>query len=485
MKSFNELEKRFQRTAVRGASTNTRSAAGMLLLARDKTEVVLSSSRPLSHHRDDNGWFDLRLRAGNGETILLRNALTVRTTKTTYGVSRTAFEETIFPNIVIFNGKQLGEGAFVNSITFSFAALRCFFYYQYFEWISLHRATKTDLDTIKKLRRRGPRGSSDFFRPTELYVLHRPQRLFTFAANDQTYSAFAGLSALGPSWNNIQVQAQVYATIKFAKSTTIDEAIDRVWQWKRFFEQIALQPFSVDALSVRLKSTSSGIAADVYLPNVGPEDAEIHPGDLPLNRWKDRSQLVNAMRAWLLKDDARRLFRATAARVIDRSRKRISIDDVVSLCAGIESLAELGENPSISPAQIDALAAAAQAAAATHSIEVDSNRIKGVLGLLQHQSLPRRLKLLAKKLQPSVSKRDGELIADAVRDLRKVAAHGQALPKTVHPKIGPAVEALLGLCVLYDLTTCSVPISANESSYIAAMKRVRGAVDELRRLKQA
>lgn len=480
MKSFEELEEQHQRSPLQVDDPKISDASGLLILAREKSEVVLSSSKPLTHTTDDSGWFDLRVRASNGEIILLRNAVTLETTS--YG-ARNAFLEKIFPNIVVFRADHLGKDTRIIAITFSFPALKYFFYYQYFEWLGIHNADQKDLAILKKMRR-AHRSRPDFSHPTELYVIHRsPRYLIRFQAGDRKYSVFSGHSSVGPSWNNIEVRTQPFATISFGTSVTIDEAIDHIWEWKRFFEQVSFQPLNVETISANSKGRRPNVSSDIYLPNVSTERADIHPGDIPLNLWKDRAPLSRGMQSWLSKEPERRPFRVAIARVIDRSRERASLDDIVTLCAAVESLTEFQEDSQLSSTQIDVLASAAQTAAVEQGIEVNPDRIRDLLQLLRSQSLPRRLKLLGRKLQPSIPKSDTELVMEVVRRLRTITAHGQSLKEIKLPQVAPAVQALLGMCVLYDLTTCSIPIKAREHSHIMAMKQVSRAIKKLRQLK--
>ena len=108
-----------------------------------------------------------------------------------------------------------------------------------------------------------------------------------------------------------------------------------------------------------------------------------------------------------MKDDERRFFRIAVDRVIDRSQKRISLDDILTMCAGIEGLAELNEDSAVGSDQINAVAEAAQKTAQEAGISMD--RLRGVLDLLRHQSLPRRLKLLGRGLESMFGKAEIDL----------------------------------------------------------------------------
>jgi hypothetical protein len=250
--------------------------------------------------------------------------------------------------------------------------------------------------------------------------------------------------------DKIDVRTQPIARISFARPVPIDAAISRCWDWKQFFEQVALQPFSIEAISVRSKTDRKKPGAIVYLPNVEHSDADMNAAYIPLNTWDERKALTAAMRHWMQKQEIRRLFPVAIARVIDRSRKRIALDDVVAMCAAIESLSELDEGSKISPGQLQALVTATQSSAAQLKLDVPPARIQGVLALLQHQSLPRRLTMLKKATQHLVSKADSELVTASANTLRTIAAHGHAPPAAVLPKIAPTVKVCL------DYVCCTI-----------------------------
>lgn len=305
MKSFEELEKENQRNPVCIGNPNAPDAHGVLVLAREQSEVILSSSKPFECVRDDSGWFDLRLNASNGSIILLQNALSLETSSSYVAFSKSNFQEKIFPNIVIFKANHLPNDALINSISFSFPAIKDFFYYRYFERLGIHDAEKNDLEFLRKLKGK-KKVTSDFFCPMDIYLVHKPSKyLIKFQVDSRTYSVFSGLHMFGPSHNKIDIETHPLATIKFNTSTTIDKAINYVWEWKRFFEQVALKPFNVDTLSVHSKGRPLHETADIYLPNVEQNKESVHPGDIPLNKWKDRTQLAKGMQKWLSKEDER------------------------------------------------------------------------------------------------------------------------------------------------------------------------------------
>src|SRR3569832_2446532 len=248
---------------------------------------------------------------------------------------------------------------------------------------------------------------------------------------------------------------------------------------KKNLKQKAFSPINVFSVSVRSPISPPYQSSDVYLPNVDKTMCDIRPYEIPLNRRENSNELAKVTREWLLQEDTRRIFRVSLSRVIERSRHCESLDDIVTMCAAIESMSELKEPSSLLPAHIEIISNAAVSEANKHNIAIDSNRIRGVLKLLENQSLPRQLKVLTAMLPAALPKKDVDRVMNVVLDLRKVAAHGHTLPEITMPKIWPTVQALLSICILFDLSTSGVPITTNESSFIVAIKKFREAIDRL------
>lgn len=480
MEKFSELERDFGRRAVQMIEDGVVKASGYLALARENTEVVLSSPVQIGHSRNEKGWFDLRLRAGTS-AILLEKALSVHSTSfvSHEDTSQWAIEEKIFPNIIIFNIPNIDAEYKVKSVSFALSGFKYFFYYQYFEWIGLSGAKKNSIKNLKNLRSKN--SARDFFQPSDLYVAHHPpEHLIKFKIAKRTYSVWARYRKTAPGWDELRVDAEPIASINFDEPVSTDDALDYVWQWRRFFSQLAMQPLNIEGISFRSADQSIFSEASVYLPNIAVESLDLHPGDLPLNRWKDHEGLQASMKMWLSKDDDRRLFRIAIDRVIDRSRKRISLDDILTICAGIESASDFSEEISISTHQISAIADAARKAAQDNGVDI--NRLRGVLDLLRHQSLPRRLTLLGRTLESIFNKANIDSTFKAVLELRTIAAHGKSIEEISMPKMAPAIETLLGLCVAYDLTTCGIPSQANDGLAILALRQARRSIIGLKHL---
>jgi ApeA N-terminal domain 1 len=395
MESFAELEDRYRLTPVQGEKDGA-IASGVLTLDREKTTVVLTCTKPVGYPYDRNGWFNLHLKGSNGVSILLHNAL--HTQSITHGMKDRQFEEHIFPNAIVFGADKLAKDGRLGSISFCLNKLRYFFWYEHFEWQSLYKATPQQLASLRRLRRDQER-RYDFFHPLELYVIHQPRRVLRFKAGDSTYEIFSGYSSKGGGWSDLNLKAEPSARNTFDTPVSIDDAVNRIWTWKRFFSQVAMQTLSVEAISAGTRRRRYP-EATLYLPYARVNSQEnsypgdFHPGDAPLNRWRDRGALAEVMQRWLSKEERRRQFRISVDDVVENMRKRASITDIVTLCSAIEGLSELNEKTALSDAQIEVIVCGAAAAATASSIEVTPDRLRGLLKMLQHQSLPRKMNLL-------------------------------------------------------------------------------------------
>jgi hypothetical protein len=371
MTTFEALEKRYRHSTINLIDSEQPEAFGFLALTREQTEVSLASSKQLTHVPDGNGWFDLCVREDNGNVILLHNALTLK--RAQYGLEG-HYSETIFPNILVFGDKSLSADFQVSSISFTFPALKYFLFYQSFERINLRDAKKQDFEALRKVKNKH-RQRVDYNRPSELYIIHNlPPYPIKFRVEDRGYSIFWGHSE-GVGRHIVDVKAKPIANIKFKRPVSIDRAIDHVWDWKRFFEQLSFQPLNVDSVSVMSNTRQPSHSVDIYLPNLPADKSTVHPGDIPMNMWKDRARLSVAMQTWLSRGSKRETFRVAISRVLEESQTRTSLDDIVKLCAAVESLTEFDEESKISLEQISQLAGAAQTLAKQNCIEVDPQRV--------------------------------------------------------------------------------------------------------------
>ncbi len=337
MKSFEELEKEHQQTLVQLDDAHSKQAEGLLQLQQDTTEVRLSTSERFQFSVDENGWFDLRLRENSGAVILLQDAISLGRRRY-FGSASKRVEERIFPNIVVFGADHLSDDALVKTITFSFPGIEQFFFYPYFDDVVIQDQSADLVDKLFSKKRDG----LEVFRPVIAFLANlMPDKLMEFEIEDRCYSVSSLFGYSATVGTKLEAFNQPVAKIDYQSSVTINDALEDVWTWKRFFEQVAFTSLSVNKLSVRSEGMEPYAFSDIYLPNVSLIEPEIHPGDVPLNMWKERADLAETMKSWLLIDRKRQLFRTSVSQVINSSKKRVSLNDVVMLCAGLESLSEL------------------------------------------------------------------------------------------------------------------------------------------------
>ena len=184
------------------------------------------------------------------------------------------------------------------------------------------------------------------------------------------------------------------------------------------------------------------------------------------------------MRQWLERDDSRRLFRVRLDRVLERMRTEASTKLVADLCSAIESLTELRAPSTLSDADLTAIVEAAAKAGTEATPAVPRDRLLGILSLLQHQSLPQRLKMLAAAIESEVPKKDAKAVIKIARDLRTFEAHGDHWDEMTVPLVAPALDMLASMCVLWDLTTCGMPASF-EDRRLSASSRAHWFAQEL------
>src|SRR5262249_33654172 len=142
----------------------------------------------------------------------------------------------------------------------------------------------------------------------------------------------------------------------------------------------------------------------LYLPNnaeqppSGGQRVQLWAGNAPLNRWEQRDALAKALRSWLAHEPDRESFRGSIENVSRERQRRISLDDVTILCAGIESLVELSSNSGLTKEQVRILADAAVAAASANELPIPEGRVRGLMGSLRHEGLPQKLRALLARM---------------------------------------------------------------------------------------
>ena len=477
MKTFAELEKEHHRVAVKLKDADNQGS-GFLVLEGKDTTAIISSSQHLGLRSGDNGWFDVSLRASNGRGILLHNAI-MMTSSINHHNDSPEWEAHLFPNYVLFNSDVL-QGGRIKSLSFQLENLASFFHYQTIEWQPLFDATQEGQNALKVLRRR-PGRSYDFFKPRDVYIVHRPPRVLSFKTGGRTYSVYVGVRSQGLGWNHTALDAVPVACIDFSEPVSVDDAMQAIWDWKRFFSILGMNPMPLTAIAAGGSTKAQTRDASFYLPSYKNAPTarkgmfSLNPSSAPLNLWKDRKRLSHLMKSWLQKSGERAFFRGAVGNTIDDLSRRISLNDVATLCAGIETLSELDDASPISKEDLALITAAARKAVVDHSLPVSEARVGSVLAMLRWQSLPQRLRLMFEALGPAISIEDAERLKKSVLELRNMAAHGQGYADVVMPRVEPTASALMAVCALYDLMTCGLDPKAS-----AHARRLEWAIAGLR-----
>ena len=262
------------------------------------------------------------------------------------------------------------------------------------------------------------------------------------------------------SWSNPEIKFMPIALINFDKPTTVDQAINHVWDWRRFFSQITMEQLRFQSIWARCKKRPRGYAS-LYLPNLKQELPKtrryISHGSLaPLNGWKKRRVLGQIMQSWLTKQEERRVFRVNLEGVIADMNEVATPDHVLSLCAGIESLAELDSASRYSKDNVATLVEGAKVAAKEAGISVEVGRLRGLLGLLRKENLPQRVRTLGAAIEEHLPS-EYEIILGPTQKIRNARAHGSSGLERFMPSLSPTTHALAGMCVMWDQKTSGLP----------------------------
>jgi len=480
MKTFKELEAEYVRTPI--STKGVGESTGILSLKGDDTIVELVSDQMFHRKADKNGWFDLILETSAGTPVLLHHAL--RSGATHFGPGSRQ-ETKIFPNTVVLGPAAEAEG--IKTITFSLEGLSNFFHYPHIESQSGYRTEADLFGLVQQMREETARlieypVRDELIRPDEIYFVHRFPRAMKFQVEDRYYSVGFIRRVRGLGGSSISVSVEPLATIGFREPVAIDAALDRLWEWREFFIQMAMEPMQVTAISVQETVSHRSASADLYLPGAKRERrgrSEIHPAELPLNQWEDRTKLRDVMQEWLRRSRDRRTFRAYLNNVIEASARRSDIQDVVRLCSAVESLSELVEESDISKEDVKTMANAAHAKMADSSRSIDNRRIFDVLSILRQMSLSKRLDLIAATTAPAIEPVHAMAIFGAAKELRNSAAHGRSIADERTPIIGPITDGLAAICAAYDLLSCGMPQDVIERRRLVSLRTVSRAAFEL------
>lgn len=459
MEDFETVKTRLKRVNVTAPAYG--NAHGVISLDGNDSVIELTGEIPYSA-AEPPGWFNLRLEDANGRAIHIHNALR---TSMSFPQDREMRSATIFPNIVVDNADGLDRDARCRSIRFGLEGWEACFAYNYFETLDVYGPLPEELRSrLEAARYEFMR--EEHFDPRQIYVANHFGTIAAFEANDRQYSIYAAIRQRFGSRDRLEAKLELTGCIEFAEPTDLEVAIDACWDWRRFFNQMAMSEMPFTGMAVAASPEPQSPTGNLYLPNDRREAlrASRHQTDayhMPLNQWEDREQLCEAMRRWLACDIERRFFRAALDRVTARPG-HVAIEDAVALCAGIDTIADLSAREALPRPVLEAMCEAAVEAAAAAHVEVDPVRVRGLLGSLQNDDLRRKLRRMAAIAAPEAEPEAIEGWINVVIPLRLFGAHGRTPALEQDHIAGPAVDGLAGLCARFDLQSAGVPDRAGE-----------------------
>ncbi len=302
-------------------------------------------------------------------------------------------------------------------------------------------------------------------RVSEIYVLRRYPKIFSFRVGTQKYECFYGYSQRGLGWQGIELKAKIFLRIVFDSPVSPQEALDSVYEIRRFFSQQQMGSMSFSGIYGRSKSRKAHRFCSFYIPgeasNIKRNSSDNYysdSGSIVLNRWSQRKSLTALLKEWLAHAEQRRRYRILIDAVGDEIMERFSLEQLASLCSAVESLEELKGGDEIGRDVVRDMTAAAKKAASKHSVDLQDDRIHGCLSLLKRKSLSHRVKLMFNAVKKHFGSADIEigLLTKSISEMRTVAVHGSSPPQDVSPKLLSTNRALHALCVLYDIVTCDL-----------------------------
>lgn len=462
-----------------------RGLHGVLKLEGRKTKIELQSSKFFHFETDDNGWCDIALLGPRGLKITAHNAVFSGTGQS-WGRGRTRMHHaSIFPNMLIMDSRAHSAEKTVAQISFSLMGLNDFFNYQYTEELNSFDLNDDTKSTLKNLRY-SDENKLDSFDLSHIYICHRPKEVLKFKVDDRDYSIWSGGRASGLDWHGINLSIEHGGTIQFKAPVALDEALDRVYEWRQFFNQMAMAPLPITALSVAATKHQRAVIGDIYSPYLAESKPMrsglygLHPARLPLNEWKDRSKLARSMESWLKKTPSRRPFRARLDTVIEHMQEGSSQSDIPELCAGIDSLDELKQKSEFSDALLERMASAAFETLPSSQTSVTAERLKGILGLLQHRSLSEKMKTLASETFPVNYALDTEAVIRLANTMRQDAVHRAVVRDQLYPALQSVADALACMCVAFDLGSSGIPLFEQEERNANCIGRFFNCMMQLR-----
>ena len=483
MQRFDEIEEKYAVAHVRVCSEE--DLVGVLRVAQRETAIDLLSRKFFHLERSQNGWFDLELMGPDGRKIFAHNAIAMSKGKHQPQDHGTTHFASVHPNILVMDSRGLDSDRRVAAVHFQVEGLKNFFYYQYTEPLDCSGISEEARATLLGMRY-DQEQEKDFNEPAFAFIVHELKEVLEFRVEKRLYRVWMGGNESYSWGQHFQFRIRPTAAILFDEPVTIEEALNRVWEWRRFFVQLAMQHLNFEAVGFLASHDDRAAVGSVYLPNIDKRKAaeghyKLGPACIPLNSWNEREALSVAMRTWLEQSDTRKAFRARLDQVIDKINRRTDQMDIIELSAGIDSLAELDQKESYPEGAVAAMAEAAGSAAADHKVALSVDRLRSILAQLQRRSLAEKMRELGRRAMPEVDIQDIELVISTARKCRDDATHRGAVSEQRQSQVGPVVEALASMCVAFDLRDAGVPRRSSNASSCYWVIRFSDALAELKR----
>lgn len=482
MITVDEFDKIYHRLPVK--ILNYETTNGVLTL--DGRRSVLTTSGESLHfnqRRNENGWFDLSIEGPDGKVIYLHNSIILSSIDHNLKGRENSLHSTeIYPNFVIDDIRGLDETLKVKRIIFRITDFINFFYYRYTEPLLGFDRSNEQISSLYAMRFEG-RDENELFNPQTVHVVHDYPSFLSVKVEDRTYEVYSGRRETF-GIHKMGYETLPTASITFDNPIEFDDAINHTFGWKRLFCQLAMMPLSIEETGVQSSNFDNGIVGNVYLTNSAHKKFDtkgyysLSPREQPFNEWSDRNYLGEAHRDWLSRETQRRLFRISLDNVIEGLSERSDPSQLVTLCAAVESLEELGGPQTLPSTLITEMAAAAQAIAEAKNQLIPLERIQGLLGTLTRPSLAHKIKALGSKT--TVKDADVSLICKAAVDARHRSAHGGNHSEQRTPILAPTIRALAALCAKFDLETCGFSASSTTAGNLMSGIWLRDAVQELK-----
>ena len=468
MLSFDKIEEEFGKKEVSSISPNL-SGHGVLTLDKRNTELKFSAKRDESINILGKDFFDLELDANLGSRIFLRNAFCTKQITSGNKLDRSSLS--IFPNFVVIDSNNLNSKGKLTEIRFTFQNMYDFFYFKVADILDIKKISS---DTLNIFAKEWSRNSNKTpFNPDNVIVTSQLPRILEFRIHDRRYE-IKFTYTITHSFSNPSFKISPNASIIYDKPVQIEDAVNHIWEWRQFFHQISMEQLPFRGIGTRIHDESDGYAS-LYLPNLDESMPSNHrydfyPGLAPLNDWNERNKYAEIMKNWLSKSEERAIFRKNLDQVIINMRKKSTPDHIMNLTSGLESLGEFNGHSTLSKGAISTLTRAVIDMATKECIDIDANRVHGILSMLRSQSLSQRLRDFGDTISVIASPKQ-QILHKEIKKIRNSSAHGNAKINQLLPIISPVTYAFASICALWDLESCGMPTSSlkgSSSAYIIA-----------------